>query len=405
LAVAAVAATAVAATAVAATAVAGCATLPRTGTATTVLAPHGSCDHARVVPVGAALDLSGPGATLGKEYLRGLRLAVAQVNDQRGVLSSHACLELMYKNTRGSAAASSRAILDLANAEGAAFIVAPLSAGDVRAAGADLARDGVPTASFSGIGAIYDPHHYPQLFPLAAPIGVTAAAMTSFAKARGWSRIAVLATGDSDGALGAGAAIDAVHRGGLVLAASGTAGPSVAGTLARLRAASPDVVLVMGGAPGLAAVLDARAASGWDVPVVSEAAAADPAVVSSVGPARLNGVFAVVPRAIAAGALPVDPKLLALRDQVRTALGGSPLVGSIVPYAQADDAIGMFASSANDVHTIAPGPVRTYLENANYQGVLASYSFTPDSHAGMGADQVVVVPVSSLSDGLVGASS
>jgi branched-chain amino acid transport system substrate-binding protein len=395
----------VAVAAVTAIAVAACAPLPHVGTATTVLAPHGSCDHSRVVPVGAALDLSGPGAAMGQEYLRGLRLAVEQVNDHRGVLSSHACLELMYKNTRGSGAANSRAILDLVNTEGDAFIVAPLSAGEVQAAGADLARDGVPTASFSGIGTIYDPHRYPQLFPLAAPVGVTAAAMTSFAKARGWSRVAVLATADSDGALGAGAATDAVHRAGLVLTGSGTAAPSVATALARLRAASPDVVLVMGGAPGVAAVVDARSASGWDVPVVAEAAAADPAVVSAVGPAHLDGVWAVVPRAIVAGSLPFDPNLLALRDAVRRALGGPPLVGSIVPYAEAEDAISMFASSANDVHTIAPGPVRTYLENANYQGVLASYSFTPDSHGGMGPDQVTVVRVSSLSNGLFGASS
>jgi hypothetical protein len=161
----------------------------------------------------------------------------------------------------------------------------------------------------------------------------------------------------------------------------------------------------MGDAPGVAAVLDARSASGWDVPVVAEAAAADPAVVSAVGPARLDRVFAVVPSATVAGSSPFDPNLLALRDEVRRALGGSPLVGSIVPYAQADDAIAMFASSANDVHTIAPGPVRTYLENANYQGVLASYTFAPDSHGGMGPDQVTVAPVSSLSNGLFGASS
>ena len=60
----------------------------------------------------------------------------------------------------------------------------------------------------------------------------------------------------------------------------------------------------------------------------------------------------------------------------------------------------MFASVANDVHTIAPGPVRTYLENANFQGVLGSYSFATDSHSGLGPDQVAVVPVSSLADGL-----
>jgi branched-chain amino acid transport system substrate-binding protein len=389
---------------VAAVGAAACAPLPRVGAATSTVAPHGSCDHARVVPVGAPLDLSGPGAALGQEYLRGLELAVEQVNDSRGVLSSHACLELMYKNTRGSDALSSRAILDLVNAEGAAFIVAPLTAGEIQAAGSDLAKDGVPTASFSGLGAIYDPHRYPQVFPLAAPISVTAAAMASFARTQRWTRVAVIGTGDSDGGLGAVAAVDAVQHDGLALAASGSAVPSVPTTLARLRAASPDAILLMGGAPGVAAVLEARARSGWDVPVIAEGVAADPGVVTAVGPDGLDRVFAVVPRAVAASSSPFDPSVVGLRDQLRHALGGSPLTGSIVPYAQAEDAISMFASTANSVHTIAPGPVRTYLENANFQGVLASYSFTPDSHGGMGADQVTVVAVGSLANGLFGAS-
>jgi ABC-type branched-subunit amino acid transport system substrate-binding protein len=204
--------------------------------------------------------------------------------------------------------------------------------------------------------------------------------------------------------LGAAAAVDAVHHDGLALAASASAVPSVATTLARLRAASPDVILLMGDAPGVATVLEARATLGWDVPVIAEAAGTDAEVVTAVGPAGLGGVFAVVPRAVVASSSPFDPGLVALRDKVRHVLGGSALTGSIVPYALAEDAISMFASVANSVHTIAPGPVRTYLENANYQGVLASYSFTPDSHGGMGADQVAVVPVSSLADGLFGPS-
>jgi ABC-type branched-subunit amino acid transport system substrate-binding protein len=282
--------------------------------------------------------------------------------------------------------------------------VAPLTAGQIQAAGPDLAKDGVPTASFSGLDAIYDPRHYPQVFPLAARVAVTAAAMTSFARARGWARVGVVATDNSDGAHGATAVADAARHDGLVVAGPGAAAPSVAATLSGLRAASPDAILLLGDAGGIATILDARATLGWDVPVVAEAAAADPEVVTAVGPAGLSGVFAVVPRTVAASSSPFDPNLLGLRDQVRRVLGGAPLTGSILPYAQAEDAISMFASVANSVHTIAPGPVRTYLENANYQGVLASYSFAPDSHGGMGPDQVTVVPISSLSNGLFGAS-
>jgi hypothetical protein len=46
--------------------------------------------------------------------------------------------------------------------------------------------------------------------------------------------------------------------------------------------------------------------------------------------------------------------------------------------------------------------VRTYLENANFQGLLASYAFTSDAHTGMGSEQLTVAAVNSLSDGLFG---
>ena len=80
------------------------------------------------------------------------------------------------------------------------------------------------------------------------------------------------------------------------------------------------------------------------------------------------------------------------------------MAGSIIPYAQAADAISMLASVGAGIHTVNPGPVRTYLENANFQGLLASYAFTSDAHTGMGSDQLTVAAVSSLSDGLFGAS-
>jgi hypothetical protein len=78
------------------------------------------------------------------------------------------------------------------------------------------------------------------------------------------------------------------------------------------------------------------------------------------------------------------------------------MIGSIISYARAVDAVGMLGSVATGIHTVNPGPVRTYLENANFQGLLASYTFTSDAHTGMGSDQLTVASVNSLSDGLFG---
>jgi ABC-type branched-subunit amino acid transport system substrate-binding protein len=385
---------------------AACATRPHDGVATTTLTPKGNCDGSRVVPIGTALDLSGAEAGLGREYLDGLRIAVEHVNRSHGVLRSHACLELLYKDTRGDARVSRRAIDDLVNAEGVAFLVAPLASSEIQFAGPDLARAGIPTASFSSLDQAYQPHRYPQLFPLATSTTTVATTMVSFAHSRGWLRVAVGATDDPAARTGAAEFTDAARRAGLAVTGSATALPGTdeTTTLEQLRRTGPDVVVLIGDSLDVATVLSARAKLGWQVPVVAEAVAADHSVVAAVGLARLDNVFAVVPRAVVVGPqTPLDPALASLRGQVRTLLHVSRLDGSLGPYAQAADAISMFASVADSINSTAPGPIRTYLENANFQGVLASYSFTTAAHDGMGSDQITVAPVSSLSDGLFGA--
>jgi branched-chain amino acid transport system substrate-binding protein len=390
---------------IAALGLAACATRPHYGVATTIVTPKGNCDGSRVVPIGVAIDLSGSEAGLGQEFLAGLRIAVAQVNRSHGVMRSHACLELLYKDTKGDGHVSKRAIDDLVNEEGVAYLVAPLASPEIQFSGPDLAKDGIPTASFSSFDQTYQPHHYPQLFPLAASTTTVATAMVSFAHSRGWGRVAIVATDDPAAREGAAEVTDAARRAGLAVTGSVTAsrGTDTTATLEQLRLAGPDAVALVGDSPDVAAVLSARAKLGWHVPVVAEAIAADRSVVVPVGLAGLDNVFAVVPRAIVVGRqAPLDPALDSLREQVRTLLHAPRLDGSLGPYAQAADAISMFASVANSINSTAPGPIRTYLENANFQGVLASYSFTTDAHDGIGADQVTVAPVSSLSDGVFG---
>jgi ABC-type branched-subunit amino acid transport system substrate-binding protein len=384
---------------------AACATLPQYGVATTTVTPHGNCDTSRVIPVGVALDLSGRQAGLGHEYLSGLEIAVEQVNHSRGVLRYHDCLELLYKDTRGDAHVAGRAVVDLVNKEGVAFLVSPLTPGEIQFAGPDLAKAVVPTASFSSLDQTYDPHRYPKLFPLAASSNAVAASMTSFARSQRWTRVGIVATDDPGRRRGAADLTQTAKRAGVVVTESVAAAAgigSAASALRRLRQTTPDAVVVMGDSLDVSDVLKARASLGWRVPVVAQAVAADRLVVAAVGVGNLDDVFAVVPQAVVVQQRPLDPAILGLRDQVRNHLHVSRLNGSIIPYSQAVDAISMLAWVASGVHNLNPGSARTYLENANFQGLLASYSFTSDAHTGMGSDQLTVAPVTSLSDGLFG---
>jgi branched-chain amino acid transport system substrate-binding protein len=384
-----------------------CATLPQYGVATTAVTPHGNCDSSRIVPIGAALNLSGAAGELGQEYLRGLEIAVDQINHSRGLLHYHDCLELLYKDTRGDGHVASRAILDLVNQEGVAFLVSPFLESEIQVAGRDLANAVVPTGSFSSLDRTYDPHRYPKLFPLAASSSAVAATMASFARSRGWTRIGVVAAGDVAGRQGTSDAVQAARRAGVVLAGSLSLAPGVDGAtsgLRRLQPSAPQAVLIMGDSPDVADALKARATLGWNVPVIAQDVAGDRSVLDAVGSGSLGGVFAVVPQAVVRQQRPLDPAVVALTNDVRSRMGVRQLTGSIIPYARAVDAISMLGSVATGIHSVNPGPVRTYLENANFQGLLASYAFTSDAHTGMGPDQLTVAAVSSLSDGLFGAS-
>jgi ABC-type branched-subunit amino acid transport system substrate-binding protein len=370
--------------------------------ATTVVKPDGHCDSSRIVQVGASLDLSGAGSSLGREYLSGLELAVGTVDHARGVLHNHNCVELLYKDDRGNPHIGDKAVLDLVNAESVSFLVGPMSSSQVQFAGDHLRRDGVPTAMFSSLAETYQPRRYPQAFPMATSSVDQATAMASFAKAQHWSKVSVIGVADPAGQQGAAAAATALAKAGLgtfspVLAAPGRPGAPAAMT--QVSDAHPDGVVIMGESLAVADLLEARATQTPNIPVIAEAVAADQAVIARTGMAGLNGVYALVPM----GTVVTDPPntdLLTFRDHLKAALHVQTLDGSIIPYAQAGDAVAMLASVANSVHSSSPGAVRTFLENANYQGLLASYTFTADAHTAIAADQMTVVAVTSLSDGL-----
>ena len=61
----------------------------------------------------------------------------------------------------------------------------------------------------------------------------------------------------------------------------------------------------------------------------------------------------------------------------------------------------MMGNAANGAMSVVATQVTTYLQNANYQGVLASYTYTSGAHTGISASDQSVVPLRGLSNGLL----
>jgi len=104
----------------------------------------------------------------------------------------------------------------------------------------------------------------------------------------------------------------------------------------------------------------------------------------------------VVPSGAVAGTGLASTGTFSFRKKLLAYLGVSSIKGSIIPYAETYDAMTMMGNAANGAMGISASDVTTFLQNANYQGVLAAYTYTTGAHTGISASEQTEVSLSSL---------
>jgi branched-chain amino acid transport system substrate-binding protein len=373
------------------------------GVVTHTVPVKGTCNTSRIEELGAALPLSGVDGELGREYLQGVKLGVQVTNDSQGVTSKHACFELLYKDVDSNVHVGDQGVLDLVNGEVVQFLIAPFQSSVIQFTGPDLGLSGVPNVTFSSLNAPHlERNNYPYTFPTVAPADQQGIALASYAAKQHWQSVAVVRLGDPSGQEMASAFKSAFEGKGGNVVASTTISATKAfpdSKLAALRAAKPDALVVMGDTTQIGQALTARQHLGWSVPTLVTEQGADASVVSKLSAAGKDGVAVLVPNRVV---LPNSSgsETEHFRNRVEHALGVSSLRGSIIPFAEAFDGVMMLAAAANSINSTSPGNMQTYLENANFQGVLTSYNYTSTHHQGVSASDLVVAQLNWLKNGL-----
>jgi ABC-type branched-subunit amino acid transport system substrate-binding protein len=176
-------------------------------------------------------------------------------------------------------------------------------------------------------------------------------------------------------------------------------GSGAAAAVAQVRASHPQVLVVLDDAGAVGGVLKARAAAGWRVPVIAGPDATTTPVLAQIAGAE-RGVSVDVPDGAIAGTGPGAGGTFSFRKHLAAQLGGT-IHGSIIPYAETFDAMTMLGNAATGAMSVVGTQITTFLENANYQGVLASYTYTAGAHTGVSASNQSVVALDSLSNGLL----
>jgi ABC-type branched-subunit amino acid transport system substrate-binding protein len=382
--------------AVAALVLTSCHTAPRLGVPTTVYRVEGRCDTSAVVEVGASLPLSGSDSAAGRAQLLGLELGVNEVNAAGGVLTAHRCLELLYKDNRSDPAVDDQALLDLVNQEKVSFLTGPFLAPEDPANLDHIGALGTTAASYTALDATFKPSVFPNTFPISSSPADQASVLVAAAKRLHLHRVALVRSSSAVAAEGSTAFRTDAGSAGLTVTTKTFVVDSRAGATSAwsdLEAVHPSAVVVFDSGSTLAPLLTARRAAGSTLPVLASAQSV-PAPSTAT-----NGVRVLVPKSLVVSRhVPVS--LESFRVRVLGALHQSRLDGPITPYAQGYDSLELFASAANGVDAYDPGSVRTFIENANFEGLLGTYNYTSGQHQGLAPSQLTVAPVDSLSNGL-----
>ena len=383
--------------ALAATVLTGCHTAPRLGVPTTVYQVEGHCDTSAVVEVGASLPLSGSDARPGMPNCSASSWPSTGSTPRGGVLTAHRCLELLYKDDRSDPAVDNQALLDLVNQEKVSYLVGPFLALENPANVDHIGALGTTAASYSALAVTFKPGEFPDTFPIASSMADQASVLVAAAKRQHLDRIALVRSSSRVAAEGAAAFRSDARSAGLTVTAttfvvdSRAAAPSA---WSDLGAGHPSAVVVFDSGSTLAPLLTARRGAGSTLPVLASTPGAP-----VLPTAAVDGVQVIVSKSLVVSRH-VPANLASFRARVLRALHQARLGGPITPYAQGYDALQLFASAANGVDAYDSGSVRTFIENANFEGLLGTYDYTSSDHEGLAASQLAVAPLTSLSNGL-----
>ena len=267
---------------------------------------------------------------------------------------------------------------------------------------------GTAAASYSALAVTFKPSEFPNTFPIASSMADQARVLVAAAKRQHLHHIALVRSSSEVAAEGASAFRSAAPKAGLTVTAKTfvvdsrpahrrrgpTSGPS---TPAQSWSSTADRPCLRCSRPVGAPARHARPR--FHPGRCFHAGRCFRAGRSGASGRGVEGVQVIVSKSLVVSRR-VPAGLATFRKRVLRALHQSRLGGPITPYAQGYDALHLFSSSANGVNASDSASIRTFTENANFEGLLGTYAYTSSDHEGLAASELTVAPLDSLSNGL-----
>lgn len=338
------------------------------------------------VVIGADLELSGPGAGIGKVYAQALQLRVEQVNHD-GLIGNRK-LTLVIRDNRSDAATSAGNISTFA-ADPSVRALITGSCGECIVNAAKAVNEAkIPTIALarpSNVSAPVKDRKY--IFKLAPNADDDATVLVTELAAGALLRVAVVGPQDAAGNETVEALTSKFAKAGV--SAVGTeklgAGANDATAVAARIAAkdpAPQAVVILVASPSSAQLAKALRAEGYTGRLMFGSGAADSLFLTGDTAAALDGASLVfTPTLVSDDIIATSPakasRVAWFRDYLST-------YGTYAAYASfAADALGLVVEAVNRTNSTDRDTLRAAIETTRFDGLSGPIRLTPDNHSGL----------------------
>ena len=372
------------------------------GAASLGLARPAFAQTAEPIRIGWLCSLTGPASAPAIGFDRGVQFAAATLNAAGGVKGRK--IEIVTRDTQGDPTKAVNAVQDLISRAKVNAVWGPTNSGESLATTPIMARAKMPNIHPCVVDSLIDPAKYPNAFRIAPSNGQWDDAVRGYTmKTLGVKDVAVFGDTTGYGTTAVAASVAAFGKDGAKVtyqAQIDSTQPDVSPDMLRARDSGAKAVVVWTVAVGLLSrLMNARAAMGWNVPILGHPSLGAGEVRGLLDkPANWNKVYMVGYRSCsfdAAGKLP---------DR------SAAFVASLKGHVDLSDTLLWWVACGNDaVHLVASaveaagdGPaaiVGNWNTLHDYPGVFGTYNYSATDHNGYPQDGVVMSEANSQRDG------
>ena len=348
-------------------------------------------DDSGPIKIGAVLDITGAGASLGVPERQTLRMLAQQLNAEGGINGRK--VELIIEDNQSAEDAAAQAATELITEEQVDILLGASRTGPSLAMRPIAESNQVPMISLAANAAIVEGSEW--VFKTAQNDEVVLENIVDLAGQRGWQDIALVRDAS---AFGEGVQETLASLGepaGITVSVTEKFAPDAGDFTAQMvnvRQAAPDATLIWGIPPAVALAQKAYAQLDLGAPVIQSHGIGNQVFLDTAG-ASADGLLAPLGRLLVADQLPAGDEQRKVIEQF------------IADYEQEyGEPPSTFAGHAYDAFHIAvqaldeagtdPEALRDYIENLQgFVGISGVFDFSPDNHSGLDKSALAIVTV------------